>query len=661
MSATIADGVVITVEVGFSTSAGSGTVPISSTLSSITWTDVSAYVRSFKTNRGRSSELDTFQAGSASVEFSNADRRFDPEYASGPYYGKLTPLRPIRIRAQYGAGATTNLFFGWIDQWPQSYVNPSDSTVTVTASDAFKVLNLLTLPSYWEFWQAGYGANSGLRWWRMDGATGSSTLFDSANKVSAGSWKTAAAAATTAISTDGLILFDANDANTFDGNRYAEFPNGQMSTALSGDYNNSRSVGLWINTTTTTNGTYGIFKAGDDNSTIVACGMVVSGGVGTIRAWIGKASTGLVSVIDSSVVVNDGLPHHIRVQANNSSVVGAFTGLIVDNTISSTAVTTSTITPDNLESIGKPMNQLANATYRFASLFVGTIDEVVSYPYLDTQPDVGDFTNTDYQIGVGTYNYGQRIDARISDVLTSVGWMSDARNIGTSSGTMGLIDWQNKSILSILQECEKSEQGRLFIDTNGMVQFIGRNELGTTTIYKTSQRTYGDSTGELGYTDISFTYNDQLIKNQIRVQRLNGAAAITADATSQAQYFVRTDDVGTLPVQLDQQVVDIANARLMEYKQPALRVDSITINARQAPASLYAAVIGDEIGTRITVKRRPQGVGSVISKDLRIEGIAHSVTPDSWVTTYSLSPVNAGPFILNDNAFGVLNTNQLGY
>jgi hypothetical protein len=72
-------------------------------------------------------------------------------------------------------------------------------------------------------------------------------------------------------------------------------------------------------------------------------------------------------------------------------------------------------------------------------------------------------------------------------------------------------------------------------------------------------------------------------------------------------------------------------------------------------------VIGDEIGTRITVNRRPQGVGSVISKDLRIEGISHSITPDAWSTTYSLSPVTSGPFILNDNAFGVLDTNQLGY
>ena len=658
MSATIADGVVFTVEIGFSTSAGSGTVPINSTLASITWTDVSAYVRSVSTNRGRSTELDSFQAGSASITLSNADRRFDPEHASGPYFGSLTPLRPIRIRAQYGAGATTNLFFGWIDQWPQSYNNPTDATVTITASDGFKVLNLLNLASYWEYFQ---GERLGNRWWRMDGDTGSTTLFDSANKLSSGSWKTAAGAASSAVSTTGLVSFDDNNANTFDGNRYAEFANGQMSATLGGDFPNSRSVGALITTTTTTNGNYGIFKAGDDNGTIVACGMVVSGGVGTIRAWIGRTSTGLVSVIDSPIVVNDGKVHHVRVQVANEILVGAITGLIVDDNVATTTVTTSTITPDGLESIGKPMNQLANATYRFANVFVGTIDEVISYSDLDTSPFIGSYINDDYQIATAIYTLGQSVSDRITEVLQEIGWMSDAYNIGTSFGTMGLRDWQNKSALSILQECEECEQGRLFIDANGKVAFVGRNEIGTTTIYKTSQRTYGDSTGELGYTNISFSYNDQLIKNRVRVQRVNGATAISADSTSQTQYFVRTEDVGSLPVNTDQQVVDIANARLAEYKQPALRVDSITVNPRQSASTLYPAVIGDEIGTRITVKRRPQSVGSVISKDLRIEGISHSITPDSWSTTYSLSPVTSGPFILNDNAFGVLNTNLLGY
>lgn len=84
MTVTLYDNTTFTVEVGFSTSAGSGTVPLGSTLSSITWTDVTEYVQGVSIQRGRSNELDDFSTGSATIVLENNDRRFDPEYAAGP-------------------------------------------------------------------------------------------------------------------------------------------------------------------------------------------------------------------------------------------------------------------------------------------------------------------------------------------------------------------------------------------------------------------------------------------------------------------------------------------------------------------------------------------------------------------------------------------------
>jgi len=76
---------------------------------------------------------------------------------------------------------------------------------------------------------------------------------------------------------------------------------------------------------------------------------------------------------------------------------------------------------------------------------------------------------------------------------------------------------------------------------------------------------------------------------------------------------------------------------------------------------MYSATITDDIGTRITVKRRPQGVGSVISKELIVEGISHDIGISSWVTTYNLSPAALAFFVLDSSTFGVLDTNLLGY
>ena len=651
MSVTLADGVVLTVEIGFSTTAGSGTVPINSTLASITWTDVSSDVRSCSIKRGRSSELDSFTTGSCQITFANADRKYDPEYASGTYYGKLTPGRPIRIKATPPSGAATGIFFGFIDQFNQQYTNPSDATAIVTASDAFKVMNLITLPSYWEY---QVRADSALAWYRMDEVAGSTSIFNTISGANVGSWFTTAGAASSSLSTSSIVPTDSNLATQFDGGRYVS----ATGSSLSRSYNTglAMAVSAWIQTSTTTDGRYGIFSAASyipENRT--AFGMVVSGGVGTIQAQIGdNFSYGSCSVISSAITVNDGKPHFIYARRTNS---GTATRLWVDGVEATSSTTTTAANDSNPKDIvGGPFTGTSGGTYDFTSNFTGIIDEIVF--------DGSNLTDAQivnrYAIGKGTYLTGNTASARITSLLTMAGWMSDGTNLTTATSTVQGIDTQGKTLLSALKECETADQGRLFIDGSGKVAFISHNALATTATYNTSQRTFGDSTSELPFTDIEFIYNDQLVKNRVVIGRQNGPTFTTNDTTSQSQYFIRTDSQSGLINDTDQAIVDAANVRLALYKQPAMRIQTLGVNPR-ANTTIYTGLIGDEIGTRITVKRRPQSVGSVISKELLIEGVSHDIGPRTWSSTYNLSPAPLAFFILNSSTFGVLDTNLLGY
>lgn len=651
MSVTLADGVVLTVEIGFSTTAGSGTVPINSTLASITWTDVSSDVRSCSIKRGRSSELDSFTTGSCQITFANADRKYDPEYASGTYYGKLTPGRPIRIKATPPSGSATGIFFGFIDQFNQQYTNPSDATAIVTASDAFKVMNLITLPSYWEY---QVRADSALAWYRMDEVAGSTSIFNTISGANVGSWFTTAGAASSSLSTSSIVPTDSNLAAQFDGGRYVS----ATGSSLSRSYNTglAMAVSAWIQTSTTTDGRYGIFSAASfvaENRT--AFGMVVSGGVGTIQAQIGdNFSYGSCSVISSAITVNDGKPHFIYARRTNS---GTATRLWVDGVEATSSTTTTAANDSNPKDIvGGPFTGTSGGTYDFTSNFTGIIDEIVF--------DGSNLTDAQivnrYAIGKGTYLTGNTASARITSLLTMAGWMSDGTNLTTATSTVQGIDTQGKTLLSALKECETADQGRLFIDGSGKVAFISHNALATTATYNTSQRTFGDSTSELPFTDIEFIYNDQLVKNRVVIGRQNGPTFTTNDTTSQSQYFIRTDSQSGLINDTDQAIVDAANVRLALYKQPAMRIQTLGVNPR-ANTTIYTGLIGDEIGTRITVKRRPQSVGTVISKELLIEGVSHDIGPMSWSSTYNLSPAPLAFFILNSSTFGVLDTNLLGY
>lgn len=654
MSATLQDNVVLTVEIGFSTTSGSGKVPIGSTLSTINWTDVSSYVRAVTTSRGRSSELDSFQTGSASITLSNADRRFDPEYSSGPYYGTLTPLRPVRIRAQYGAGATTNLFFGWIEQWPQTYVNPTDAVVTVTASDSFKILNLLKLPSYWQY-HVQQDARV-LAFVRMDDGAVSSVL-DSFNNVSFGSYKTNAGASTVGVPGSSLLVNDDNASSVFDGTRYVDVPYRLQPTGVS----------FWISSSQTTAGSYGLVSFDSDLPSCIGMD-VTAGGVGTLRFTRAQnliPSGTIAQAYTTTVQINDGKPHHVLLNTNDPNIGGGL-GIYIDGVLATLSLGSfNDFTGSRAQTgIGRKYSSLVSgsaAGVDFTSNFVGTIDEVLFYKFVSGQFVTSTDATTNYQIGAGTYLAGQRTDQRISTVLTMAEWMTDGTDLSTGSGTVQAISTQNKAPLQVAQDCEAAEQGRLFIDRDGKVKFISRNTLATTSTYNTSQYTFGDGAGELGYSSLQFEFNDRLVFNRSVVGREGGSTVTVEDATSQGQFFVRTDSVSSLIVDSDQQIIDIANARVAAYQQPRLRVEQLTFSPRQAPSSLYPVAIGVEIGTRLTVKRRPQGVGSVLSKEVVVEGISHSISPDGWETVFTLSPVFTSTFILDSSTFGVLDSNQLGF
>ena len=651
MPAEIADGVQITVAIGFSTAAGNNTVPLNSTLASITYTDVSTAVRSVQIKRGRSSELDDFTTGNCQVILSNEDRTFDPENTASAYYGELTPGRPIRIQATAPGGSAQTIFQGYVDQWDQQYTNPSDAVAVVTASDAFKVLNLINLPSYWEYQVREDGPTA---WFRFDDGDAPTQPFETISGRSVGSWKTTAGAATTGASTGSLVANDSSVSAVLDGTDFIEIPIGFLPYTFV-DYL-AKTVECWISTSTTTDGKYGIFYKPANEFTL-ALGMVVTGGVGVIQGQIGTGGGVNQSYVETSAVtVNDGKPHHLvlRWDFNTSSHQ-----LWVDGVLATTTTTFSNISQDELNIVvGKPYTSSATAAYNMTSYFVGTLDELTLYSTVALSSTQ---IANHYAIGKGTYLTGNTATQRLDSLLAMADWMSDGETFSTATSTVQGIDTQNDTLLSALKECETADQGRLFCDRSGLVKFISHNEMAVNSTFNTSQRTFGDGTGELPYLDLEFTYNDQLIYNRTIVARREGATAVVNDTTSQGQYFIRTDSLSGLINNTDEQVDDIARVRLATYKQPQLRIDQMRFSPRRL-TSMYAATITDDIGTRITVKRRPQGVGSVISKELIVEGITHDIGISSWVTTYNLSPAPLSFLILDNLVYGVMDsTNVLGY
>jgi len=122
------------VEIGFASN------PLTA-LSSITWTDVTTQCLGFTTHMGRQHELGTVEASTASILLDNKDRRFDPTNTSSTYSPNVLPMKRVRITAAWNA-ITYPIYCGFIDGWPLSWPDVTDSYVTLPGTDALKVLNL---------------------------------------------------------------------------------------------------------------------------------------------------------------------------------------------------------------------------------------------------------------------------------------------------------------------------------------------------------------------------------------------------------------------------------------------------------------------------------------------------------------------------------------
>ena len=108
--------------------------------------DISSQVLRCSTRRGRNRILSNFEAGTATVILNDPNSDFNPQNLSGPYFGKLIPLRKIRIYAETEFDSEivqVNMFSGYITSYDTGFYEGTNATSTVVLQcvDGFRLLN----------------------------------------------------------------------------------------------------------------------------------------------------------------------------------------------------------------------------------------------------------------------------------------------------------------------------------------------------------------------------------------------------------------------------------------------------------------------------------------------------------------------------------------
>jgi hypothetical protein len=114
-------------------------------------------------------------------------------------------------------------------------------------------------------------------------------------------------------------------------------------------------------------------------------------------------------------------------------------------------------------------------------------------------------------------------------------------------------------------------------------------------------------------------------------------------------------------MQTDAEALDLASNFVASRKDTTLRIETITLDLVTLgySAGVTAALDLDYFDpmqiTNVNV------AGTTIVKTLQCQGIAHSITPNTWRTTLTTQENVLDGFILDSTLYGILDTSVLAY
>ncbi len=105
------------------------------TLGGVTFVDLTSLVESVNIIRGRSRQLDQFNAGTATIAFNNVTQVLNPSNTSSPYYPFVLPRCPVQILAN-----GVPIYTGLITDWNLDYDISNEDMMYASCADNFTVL-----------------------------------------------------------------------------------------------------------------------------------------------------------------------------------------------------------------------------------------------------------------------------------------------------------------------------------------------------------------------------------------------------------------------------------------------------------------------------------------------------------------------------------------
>jgi|DEB0MinimDraft_6_1074348.scaffolds.fasta_scaffold02095_8 hypothetical protein len=606
--ATVFDNIDVTVEAAF------GDNPLDTSPS---WTDISAYVRDVSISRGRQSEFAKYAPGTATIRLDNRDRRFDPEYTSGPYYGDLVPMVPVRVTSNYNGGTDYTLYYGFITGWPTVYNQANTDAVSIVkAIDANRLLGNTVIDV--DDYRDAVVAENPLVYYPMQEQDTETVPFVQPSGASLTyTWDNSNASSN--------IRYPVNSSNSL---------RGLFQVDAVSSYN-WRTVMFWCDVSDNV-----IFN-GDQQTDNVDLRLVVTAG-DTATSVALDYDTGFDPrrVTDTALLDLSTGWHFVVFTFDTTAHTYE---LIIDNV---SRMSGSVPTGTNVSMVDQ---------FRFSDIRTRTISHVATFAGAASSLDIAGL----WTLGSQGYS-GELSSTRLTRTLDDVSWPAAWRDIETGVQTVGEYRPARTVARDYNEQIPVAEQGDLFISRDGEVAFVNR----TTTDNANIVALFDDDGTDYPFATIEVDANTvDAIRNSISV--IYATDTVTVEDSASVTAYGRAQDI------LDARLIDdsdtaetIGNVVLAKTKDPRTRVRSLEVNVRTDP-TMVPTIAQLELADDVVVAFTPTGVGDELWRAVRVQGVSHRITSSSWVTQLYLAPgpisTNGPLFVLDDDTYGKLSSgNKLG-
>jgi len=264
---------------------------------------------------------------------------------------------------------------------------------------------------------------------------------------------------------------------------------------------------------------------------------------------------------------------------------------------------------------------------------------------------------------------GARIEAILD--LTEVNYPTGAaRSIATgtvelgghSGGGGGGHDYDlelGQIVLDYLRLVNDAEQGRLYIDREGVLVF--ENRIGAT--LSAAVADFHDDGTNYPYRNVDISFGADKVVNLVYVSTLNNKSGTASDAGSQAEYFIQSLAVTGSLLNTDADAQDLADYLL--NPDPEATFTAVEVAFSQLSDAQRDVVATIDIGDTITIEKSFINGASTtqLAQELAVEGVEHYIdTAGGHVARFYTSPTTiVYELILDDAVYGVLDAlNALG-